>query len=166
MYLSGINYESFADGDGIRVSVFVSGCHRHCPGCFNQEAQDFAFGEPVTQSIRKEIFEHLDKPYIAGLTMLGGEPLDDENVEGTYDIISLAKVLGKTVWLYSGYTFEELLTNKRHRILSILDNIDVLVDGPFIVAQRDITLPFRGSSNQRIIDVKKSLRAGKVLLYH
>lgn len=165
MNLSGINYESFADGEGVRVSVFVSGCHRHCPGCFNKEAQDFCFGDSLTQDVYAEIFERLNKPYISGLTMLGGEPMDEENVEGTYQIVMLAKMLGKTVWVYSGYTIEELWLRMNSRIGDILRNTDVLVDSPFILEQRDTTLAFRGSSNQRIIDVQESLQAGEVVLY-
>lgn len=165
MKLSGINYESFADGEGVRVSVFVSGCHRHCAGCFNKETQDFNFGDSLTQDICAEIYEYLNKPYISGLTMLGGEPMDEENIEGTYQVIMLAKALRKTVWVYSGYTLEELWLRTGSCMGDILRNTDVLVDGPFILEQRDTTLAFRGSSNQRIIDVQESLRVGEVIPY-
>lgn len=165
MNLSGISYESFADGEGVRVSVFVSGCHRHCPGCFNPEAQNFDFGECLTGGIRSGISKHLAKPYISGLTMLGGEPMDEENVAGTLQIVRLAKALGKTVWIYSGYTFEELISRCDSQTQDVLRETDVLVDGPFIEALRDATLAFRGSSNQRIIDVQESLRIGKAVLY-
>lgn len=165
MNLSGISYESFADGEGVRVSVFVSGCHRHCPGCFNPEAQNFEFGKRLTREIQSDISEHLLKTHVSGLTMLGGEPMDEENIPGTLQIVRLAKGLGKTVWIYSGYTFEELFSRHDPLTQGVLRGTDVLVDGPFIEAQKDATLAFRGSSNQRIIDVQKSLYAGSVVLY-
>lgn len=164
MNFSGINYESFADGEGVRVSFFVSGCKRHCKGCFNQEAWNFDAGYPVTDDVYREIKKHINKPYIAGITILGGEPMEYENMECALTAVLIAKSYGKTAWVYSGYTFEELC--ERNDILtdSILSYTDVFVDGAYDESQRDITLPFRGSKNQRIIDVRASLDNGYTTL--
>lgn len=163
MNFSGINYESFADGDGIRVSFFVSGCRRHCKGCFNAEAQSFCFGEPFTQSVLNIVIDHLNKPYISGVTLLGGEPMEPENIPGLTLLAGAVKNLGKTVWIYSGFTYEEIMEDSSMR--ELLSLCDVLVDGPFILDQRDITLSYRGSRNQRIIDVQTSLKTGEIVLY-
>lgn len=165
MNFSGINYESFADGEGVRVSFFVSGCNRHCPGCFNLDAQDFNNGELFTHSVLEDVITHLKKPYIAGITMLGGEPMEPGNIQGTLQIVSATKNIGKSVWIYSGYTFDELINRHEYDIDSVLKLTDILVDGAFIEAERDKTLAFRGSKNQRIIDVKKSIESDEVILY-
>lgn len=164
MNFSGISYESFADGEGVRVSLFVSGCRRHCKGCFNTDAQSFSYGEQFNSHIIDVIMEHVKKPYISGITFLGGEPMEPENV---FELIALAQEvrnIGKTVWVYSGFTYEEILNQPAQRRL--LSLCDVLVDGSFIEEQRDITLAFRGSRNQRIIDVQKSLESGTIVLWN
>ena len=150
-----------ANGPGFRVSIFVSGCRNHCEGCFNKETWDFSYGKPF-EEYRDFILKELERPYIEGLTVLGGEPFEPENQEGLAPFLEEVKrrFPNKTIWCYTGYTFDkDLLPGERKytpytaRMLSF---IDVLVDGRFILAERDVTLKFRGSRNQRLIDVKKT----------
>ena len=150
-----------ANGPGFRVSIFVSGCRNHCEGCFNKETWDFSYGKPF-EEYRDFILKELERPYIEGLTVLGGEPFEPENQEGLAPFLEEVKrrFPNKTIWCYTGYTFvKDLLPGERKytpytdRMLSF---IDVLVDGRFILAERDVTLKFRGSRNQRLIDVKKT----------
>ncbi len=164
MNFSGINYESFADGDGVRVSFFVSGCRRHCRGCFNTDAQRFDYGERFDDKTVDVIMERLKRPYISGITFLGGEPMEPENVFCLIDLAQEVRKIGKTIWVYSGFTYEEILNCPAQR--KLLSLCDVLVDGSFVEEQRDITLAFRGSRNQRIIDVQKSLATGTVVLWN
>lgn len=162
-----INTHDIANGTGVRVSLFVSGCRRHCPGCFNEEAQDFEYGKPFFEDTIVDIIAALDKPWINGLTILGGEPFEPENVnDACFLIYEVIRTFGtkKTIWMYTGYTFEELLERECFHTSRILGNIDILVDGPFIEAQKDIPLKFRGSSNQRIINMPETLKTGKVVL--
>ncbi len=172
MNFSGINYESIADGEGVRVSFFVSGCSIHCQGCFNQSAWSYEAGQPLTEDVMREIKDHLNKNYIKGVTVLGGEPLDSRNLVGTFHVAKAAKDLGKDVWIYTGYTMEQLVrrmhlgTDMDMVLQAVLGNYtDVLVEGPYVEAMRNITLPFRGSSNQRIIDMVKTIQCNKVVLY-
>lgn len=154
-----------ANGEGIRTSLFVSGCTNHCQGCFNEEAQDFNYGQLYTNETEQTILEQISKPYVAGLSILGGDPLC-QTVEGKLDLLSLItkiRSLHKTTWLWTGFTWEEAITNVMNR--GIFTLCDVVVDGPFIETQKDLTLAFRGSSNQRIIDVPKTIQTGKVVLY-
>lgn len=166
MNFSGINYESFADGEGVRVTFFVSGCNRHCPGCFNKDAQDFDFGSPFDKYVLLDVAEHLDVPYIDGLTIMGGEPMEPENIGMTLLLAASAHSHGKTVWIYSGYTYEELVGRNDRYTECVLKFTDVLVDGAYVESERDTSLPFRGSRNQRIIDVQSSLATGEIVLYH
>lgn len=164
-----INTHDIANGTGVRVSLFVSGCRRHCPGCFNEEAQDFKYGQPYTYGTTMEILNYLDKPWIDGLTILGGEPLEPENALVVLSLINNVRSRygnNKTIWLYTGYTYEEIMRGDISTALWVLimDNIDILVDGPFIEAQKDVSLKFRGSSNQRIINMPETLRTGKIVL--
>lgn len=141
-----------ANGTGIRLSLFVSGCPHHCPQCFNQEAWEFNAGKPFTDKEYNAIITEIKKPYYNGITLLGGEPFA-QNKEGLQTLIKLCKevhLLNKNVWGYSGYTFEELKAGTKEQ-RELLENCDVLVDGKFEIDKKDITLPFRGSSNQRII---------------
>ena len=159
-----------ANGPGVRVSLFVSGCTHHCPGCFQPETWDFDYGEKFTFLTLQEIEYLLLPDYISGLTILGGEPFEPENLdELAFDLELIKPFLdGKTVWAYSGYTYEELLSRTGEvgkRTRRILNHLDVLVDGPFIEAQKDIGLVFRGSANQRIIDMPKTRAAGKIVLW-
>lgn len=153
-----------ANGPGIRVSLFVSGCRNKCPGCFNVEAQDFHHGEPFTEEVLDKIIEALKPDHITGLTILGGEPMDETNQWTVLPIVErVREVFGskKTIWIYTGYVMETDLMQggKAHTAVThnILDLIDVLVDGPFIEELKDISLKFRGSSNQRIIELHPSV---------
>jgi anaerobic ribonucleoside-triphosphate reductase activating protein len=147
-----INKTDIANGPGVRVSIFVSGCDRHCEGCFNPETWDYGYGEHFDPGTVGEIIEAMKPDYISGLTVLGGEPLSVRNYFGVLLLCIRVKSAypNKTIWLYTGYTFEEI------KDFGILDYIDVVVDGPFIESQKDLTLAYRGSRNQRIIDAKHS----------
>lgn len=149
-----------ANGEGIRVSLFVSGCPHHCKGCFNSELWDYDAGRDMTTAHLYEIIELCSKPYISGLSLLGGEPLDPRNIHEVERVCDLMKrhFPNKTIWCYTGYRWEDV---KDFRIMKY---IDILVDGRFIEELKDPRLKFRGSSNQRIIDVKKSLESGRVVL--
>ena len=140
-----------ANGPGVRVSLFVSGCRNHCPGCFNPETWDFSYGAPFTKKTEKEIIKALRPSWIQGLSILGGDPMEPENQRALLPLLKRIRVMlpDKDIWLYTGYTYEQI------RGAEILKWIDVLVDGPFIDAEKDITLTFRGSRNQRIIPLKK-----------
>ena len=152
-----------ADGDGIRTSIFVSGCNRHCTGCFNEEAWDFNSGKNFNSEKYFKIYDLLKKPYYAGLSILGGEPFDQKDNYLLIELCKAAHTIGKDVWVWSGYTFEEL--KKDDKKLELLQECDVLVDGPFIDEQKDLSLKWRGSTNQRIINIKESLASGKVVEY-
>lgn len=159
-----------ANGAGCRTSLFVSGCTHHCKGCFQPETWDFSFGEPYTRAVEDRIVESIEPSYINGLTILGGEPLEPSNQEALMPLIRRVHAMeGKTVWIYSGYTWEELTDPGNPRCRSavteeLLASIDVLVDGEFRLEQKDISLPFRGSANQRIIDVPRTLEKGEIVL--
>lgn len=156
-----------ANGPGVRVSLFVSGCTHHCPECFNPETWDFQFGSPFGEEQVQTILQALRPSHIRGLSLLGGEPFEPEN---QFPVLELARRVrrelpGKDIWCYSGYLFEELAAGKvGERSRALLEGLDVLVDGPFVLAKKDLGLRFRGSNNQRIIDVPASLEAGTVLL--
>lgn len=151
-----------ANGPGVRVSLFVSGCRHHCKNCFNREAWDFDFGKPFTKQTEEEILAELNKDYIKGLSLLGGEPFEPENRAELTQLLKRVreKYPEKTVWCYTGFEFEKLTDPTAKAMLSL---IDVLVDGKFVEELKSPDLIFRGSSNQRIIDVKKSLEAGEVI---
>ena len=155
-----------ANGTGVRVSLFVSGCRNHCPGCFQPETWDFGFGQPFTADTEQEILGLLEPSYINGLTLLGGDPFEPENQRAL--LLFLRKVRAaypeKDIWAYTGYTWEQLISGT-HRVslpetVEMLSLIDILVDGPFIQEKKDIRLHFRGSDNQRVIDAKRSLASG------
>lgn len=152
-----------ANGPGIRTSVFVTGCRRHCKGCFNPEYQNFNAGKLPDWEFFKTLHEYLANPNVSGLSILGGEPFEPENFWLVLNAIGAAKLYHKSVWIYSGFTFEEILADEKKALLVKL--CDVLVDGPFVEALKDPGLRFRGSSNQRLIDIQKSLKAGKVVLW-
>ena len=157
-----------ANGEGIRVSLFVSGCTHRCRNCFNQEAWDFGYGLPFTKETEEEILQALAPDFISGLSLLGGEPIEPENQKELVKLVRRVKERypGKDIWCYTGYTLERLLEKSRARCQvtdELLARIDVLVDGKFVEELKDISLPFRGSSNQRVIDVKASLAAGQAV---
>ena len=151
-----------ANGPGVRVSLFVSGCRHHCKNCFNREAWDFNFGKPFTEETEEEILVELDKEYITGLSLLGGEPFEPENRTALTELLKNAKKRNpqKQIWCYTGFEFEKLTDPTALKMLSL---IDVLVDGKFVEELKSPDLIFRGSSNQRILDVKKSLEAGEAV---
>lgn len=160
-----------ANGPGVRVSLFVSGCTHHCKGCFNQEAWDFHYGKPFTQETIDRILAMLAPGYIRGLTLLGGEPFEPENQGPIVELLRQvkAKFPEKSVWAFSGYLFDrDILPGKLGNpaiTREYLGYLDVLVDGPFVEAKKDLALRFRGSSNQRLIDVPKTLKEGKIVLW-
>ena len=171
MNCCGIYYCDTANGVGIRTSLYVSGCTHHCKGCFNEATWDFSYGKLFTQEIQNEVIESLARPYIQGITILGGEPWEVVNQKALRPFIERIKkeYPDKTIWTYSGYLFEELLDpdNKRchsEDTIPILKMTDILVDGEFVEARKNPRLRFRGSDNQRIIKVKESLEKGTVVL--
>ncbi len=154
-----IKTHDIANGEGVRVSLFVSGCRHACKGCFNQVAWDFKHGEKFDDIAMQKLFSAVDKSYIKGLSLLGGEPMEKENQEGIYHLLCEYKKRfpNKNVWCYSGFTFEELSKGGRanfEHTSDILKMIDVLVDGKFEQDKKDITLKFRGSSNQRVLQLQ------------
>ena len=171
MYYSVIKKCDIANGPGVRVTLFVSGCTHRCEGCFNPETWDFQYGQPFTEAAADEILKALSPDYIAGLTLLGGEPLEYENWTALLPLLKevRARFPHKDVWCYTGYLFDADLLEKFcvqwEDMKEFLSYVDVIVDGEFIQAKKNISLRFRGSENQRIIDVQESLRAGKVLLW-
>lgn len=156
-----IDKTSINDGPGVRVVLYVSGCSLYCKGCHNPESWDFNAGKLFNDTAKQELFEALNKPYIRGITISGGNPL-----ERPYEIFKLvneikSKFPHKDIWLYSGHTYEQIRSS-REKFKAIL-GVDVVVDGPYIEEQRDITLKFRGSKNQRLIDVKETLKQGSII---
>ena len=147
MNYGGIIKNDIANGPGVRVSLFVSGCRNHCPGCFQPETWDFDYGEPFTKKTEKEIMKALRPSWIQGLSILGGDPMEPENRRALLPLLKRIRIFlpEKDVWLYTGYVYETLTDAE------ILKWVDVVVDGPFIEAEKDISLSFRGSRNQRII---------------
>lgn len=164
MNVAGINFESVVDGDGVRVVVFVSGCLHNCKGCHNPASHSFTAGQPFTQELQDEIIAYIQKtPFISGLTLSGGDPMYSAK-EITPFIERLRKdVKDISVWIYSGFRFEEILENSE--MFDLLKLCDVLVDGEFVLEQRDITLSYKGSRNQRIIDIPKSLSDQKISIF-
>ena len=160
-----------ANGEGVRVSIFVSGCNHHCEGCFNECAWDFNYGNKFTDENIDEVINYLDHDHIAGLSLLGGEPLEYANQEGLLPLVKKVKekLPNKNIWCYTGYTFSdgglEEPQAECEATREMISLIDVLVDGRFVEELKDIRLNFRGSSNQRIIDVKSTLKAGNIVLY-
>ncbi len=156
-----------ANGPGVRVSIFVSGCHHHCEGCFNSEAWDFNYGNDFTEDTIQEIIEAMNHDYITGLSLLGGEPFELINQKGLLPLLKKVKEVypEKTIWAYSGYLYDELKEMDYPETKEILSLIDVLVDGKFVESLKDPNLYFRGSSNQRVIDMKKTLKSKKIVLH-
>ena len=160
-----------ANGPGVRVSLFVSGCTHRCPGCFNEVAWDFNYGEPFTQQTIDSILSMLAPEHIRGLTLLGGEPFEPQNQGAIVELLRQikAKYPQKSIWAFSGYLFDKDILSQRLGPWEItkeyLSYLDVLVDGPFVESKKNLSLRFRGSENQRIIDVPASLEQGKVILW-
>ena len=170
MNYSAIKPNDIANGDGIRVSLFVSGCRNCCKGCFNPETWSFTAGEVFTETTEEEILKLLDRYYINGLTLLGGDPFEIENQKGLINLIRKVKqrLPNKTIWAYTGYLYDVDLQEGGKRYCEVtselLSSISVLVDGPFVEDLKDISLKFRGSSNQRLIDLDQTRKSGKIIL--
>lgn len=162
MYVAGINFESVADGDGVRVVIYVSGCKHGCKGCHNPSSHSFTAGQPFTSELQDEIISYIEKtPFVSGVTLSGGDPVySATEVKDFLDLLS-TRIPDISVWMYTGFSYEDLLNDPERA--SLLMRCDVVVDGEFILEQRDMTLCYRGSRNQRIIDVKASLESGKVV---
>ena len=168
-----IKWTDIANGEGVRISLFVSGCTHRCKNCFNEVAWDFTYGNPFDETIEEKILNELSSDYIAGISLLGGEPLEPQNQVALYPFVEKVRSLypNKSIWCYTGYTFDEkqgVLQEKSKNTAHtkpLIALFDVLVDGPFVEELKDIRLKFRGSSNQRIIDVQKTLDTGEVILY-
>lgn len=157
-----------ANGPGVRVSLFVSGCTHHCPGCFNEVAWDFNYGQPFTEETIEAILDMLRPSYIRGLTLLGGEPFEPQNQNAVVQLLRRvrAELPQKSIWAFSGYLFDQdILSGRLGDTAEYVSYLDVLVDGPFIVSKKNLSLRFRGSDNQRLIDVKASLASGQIVLW-
>lgn len=169
----GIDKSSISNGPGVRVVLWVAGCKIHCKGCQNPESWDFNAGKVFNENAKQELFNALRKPYIRGITISGGHPLENNNVEDIYLLVKEIKenFPTKDIWIYTGYTWESIFptvcldmfnVNNVYR-KSIIEMCDIVVDGPYIEEQRDVTLAFRGSKNQRVIDVKETFKQGKIV---
>ncbi|MCQ3035568.1 MAG: anaerobic ribonucleoside-triphosphate reductase activating protein [Bacilli bacterium] len=169
MKYSAIKYFDIANGPGVRTTLFVSGCTHHCKGCFNQETWDFNHGEEFTKEVEDEIVRSMEPDYVKGLTLLGGEPMEKVNQEGLVNFVKRVHEVypNKSIWCFTGYLYEELLEGGKQRTeytQELLNCFDVIVDGEFIEAQKNLMLMFKGSSNQRTIDVQESLKQNKIVI--
>lgn len=173
MHYAAIKWTDVANGEGVRVSLFVSGCTRRCKHCFNQVAWDFSYGKPFDESVEREILHALESDYIAGLSLLGGEPFEPQNQRALESFVRKVKEKfpQKSIWCYTGFHFDEKTGELQERekntpcTKGLLECIDVLVDGPYVEEERDIRLKFRGSANQRVLDLPKTRETGKIVLY-
>lgn len=160
-----------ANGPGVRVSLFVSGCTHHCKECFNPETWDFAYGEPYTQETTERILEYMRPEYVRGLTLLGGEPLEQVNQQGLLPLLRQVRQAypDKNIWCFTGYDYEKDILGRMYQewpeTRELLSYLDVLVDGEFLIEQKDLGLVFKGSANQRTILVQESLEAGEIRLW-
>lgn len=166
-----------SNGEGIGIALFVQGCHFHCKNCFNPETWDFSGGNKWTEEVKNKFLELANRPYIKRISILGGEPLAEENLDDVLDLVHEIRLSmpKKSIWLYTGYTWEQLFEDDDFDIKdgicenqtrrAIVLSSDVLIDGQYIDSQRDVTLPYRGSKNQNVIDIQKSLKEGQVILY-
>lgn len=160
-----------ANGPGIRISLFVSGCTRYCEGCFNKEAWDFNYGKPFTEETIEYIIKELEPSYIKGLTLLGGDPFEHSNQQGLLPLLRKVREIypQKDIWCFSGYLFDEEICGKMCKewpeTSEMLSYIDVLVDGRFVETLKNVNLRFKGSSNQRTIMVQESLKTGEIVLW-
>ena len=173
MYYGAIKKNDIANGEGIRTTIFVSGCRNRCKNCFQPETWAFDYGEPFTEKTAEEIFKTLESPVVKGLTVLGGEPMEPENQRGLLPFLRELKnrFPQKNVWLYTGNLYEELIgelgESPKHLDITeeLLSYVDILVDGPFIEEKKSLGIRFRGSENQRIIDMNKTREAGSVVIW-
>lgn len=166
-----IKYFDIANGPGVRTCLFVSGCTHKCPGCFNYEAWDFNFGEAFDEDIQNKLIESLEPDYVDGMTILGGEPMEPSNQQALVNFVERVRETyqEKSLWMFTGDTYEDLIdeNSERHTPYTnrILKALDVLVDGKFVEDLKDITLRFRGSSNQRLIDLAKTRESGEIVIW-
>lgn len=162
-----ITHDDMLNGDGLRVVLWVSGCEHKCYGCQNPQTHALSSGIPFDEDAEQELFNELEKDYISGITFSGGDPLHTKNREEVFKLVKKIKdnFSDKTIWIYTGYTFEDLLAMNNELIKSILQNIDVLVDGKFYMKLKDINAPWVGSTNQKVIDVQQSLQQNKIILW-
>ena len=168
MHYATIKNCDIANGPGVRVSLFVSGCTHRCPGCFNEVAWDFSYGQPFTEETVEYILSLLRPDYVQGLTILGGEPFEPQNQPGVVELLRRVKreLPQKSIWAFSGYLFDrDICSGRLGDTAEYLSYLDVLVDGPFIQEKKNLSLRFRGSENQRLIDVKQSLATGEIVLW-
>ena len=164
MNISGINFESVVDGEGVRIVVFVSGCLHNCKGCHNPTSHSFEAGRPFTEELQNEIIDYINKtPFITGATISGGDPMYSATTVAAFVRRLKTEVKDISLWIYSGFRYENILQNSE--MLDLLRLCDVLVDGEFILEQRDMTLSYKGSRNQRIIDIQKSLTQNEIVLW-
>ncbi len=159
-----------ANGPGIRVSLFVSGCEHYCENCFNAEAWDFAYGDVYTPQVEEKILDAMNSPYCKGLSLLGGEPFHPRNQEGLISLVRRTKgrYPDKSIWCYTGYLLEDILAGQVGNLetaTALLQNIDVLVDGKFVEELKNLSLRFRGSENQRLLDIPQTLATGEAVLW-
>lgn len=164
MFYSNIIEHDIANGEGVRISLFVSGCQFHCEDCFNPESWDYNYGKPYTQETTDYILSILQSPYVNGLSILGGDPLwqDEDGIAQLIDLVKQVKNIEKTVWIWSGFTWEQLpsLSKSKQNLVQLCD---VMIDGLYDKKLRDLRLKWRGSSNQRVIDIQQSIKEGKVI---
>lgn len=172
MHYGNIKNYDIADGEGVRVTLFCSGCTNRCEGCFQPETWDFCYGKEYTKETEDQLIQMLTNPNIQGLTLLGGDPFEPSNQRTLITLLRRVKqeLQTKDVWAYTGFVYEQDLLEGQRKHTEVTDEmlsyIDVLVDGPFVIDQKDISLYFRGSTNQRVIDMPKTLKSGNVVIYH
>lgn len=159
--IAGVIHNSVVDGPGLRTTIFFSGCRRNCPGCHNPEAQSFNYGKEISEADIDKLIEEAINSGDAGITLSGGHPLEPENYKMAEAIIEKAKAKDLDVWLYTGYVFEQIPL----MYMDLISKVDILVDGPFILNKRTLDCPFRGSSNQRLIDIQKTFEKGEIILW-
>ena len=172
MHYGNIKNYDIADGEGVRVTLFCSGCTNRCEGCFQPETWDFCYGKEYTKETEDQLIQMLTDPNIQGLTLLGGDPFEPSNQRTLITLLRRVKqeLPTKDVWAYTGFVYEQDLLEGQRKHTEVTDEmlsyIDVLVDGPFVIDEKDISLYFRGSTNQRVIDMPKTLKSGNVVIYH
>ena len=172
MHYGNIKNYDIADGEGVRVTLFCSGCTNRCEGCFQPETWDFCYGKEYTKETEDQLIQMLTNPNIQGLTLLGGDPFEPSNQRTLITLLRRVKqeLPTKDVWTYTGFVYEQDLLEGQRKHTEVTDEmlsyIDVLVDGPFVIDEKDISLYFRGSTNQRVIDMPKTLKSGSVVIYH
>ena len=172
MHYGNIKNYDIADGEGVRVTLFCSGCTNRCEGCFQPETWDFCYGKEYTKETEDQLIQMLTNPNIQGLTLLGGDPFEPSNQRTLITLLRRVKqeLPTKDVWAYTGFVYEQDLLEGQRKYTEVTDEmlsyIDVLVDGPFVIDQKDISLYFRGRTNQRLIDMPKTLKSGNVVIYN